>query len=48
MNKVRVFNFFFFFIFHTLCFAQKNKSETYFPAPNNWLSKNPVELGLNP
>ncbi|WP_394992772.1 serine hydrolase domain-containing protein [Emticicia sp.] len=29
-------------------FAQKNKPELYFPAANNWLTKSPVELGLNP
>ena len=29
-------------------FAQKNKPELYFPAANNWLTKSPVEIGLNP
>lgn len=29
-------------------FAQKNKTELYFPAANNWLTKSPAELGLNP
>lgn len=30
-----------------LVFAQKSKTEAYFPATNQWLSKNPTELGLN-
>ncbi len=29
-------------------FAQKNKTELYFPDANNWLTKSPTELGLNP
>jgi len=31
----------------TFCFAQKTKTETYFPAYNQWISKNPTEFGLN-
>ena len=31
----------------TICFAQKNKTEAYFPTYNQWISKNPSELGLN-
>jgi hypothetical protein len=35
-----------FFTFEFI-FAQKNKTEKYFPALNNWISKSPSELGLN-
>ena len=31
-----------------LVFAQKNKTDLYFPAANNWQIKKPAELGLNP
>ena len=35
-----------FFTFE-LIFAQKNKTEKYFPTANNWIKKTPAELGLN-
>ncbi|GAB2644030.1 serine hydrolase [Emticicia sediminis] len=35
------------FLSFNLVFAQKTKTEAYFPAFNDWQSKNPVELGLN-
>ncbi|WP_435355171.1 serine hydrolase domain-containing protein [Emticicia sp. SJ17W-69] len=31
-----------------IVFAQKNKQELYFPPANNWLTKSPTEMGLNP
>ena len=48
MNKVFLSSFFLLFsnIF-TICFAQKTKTEGYFPAYNQWISKNPTEFGLN-
>lgn len=48
MSK-KFFRLFLFVIFAVnFVFAQKNKSELYFPAANHWLTKSPTELGLNP
>ena len=32
----------------SVVFAQKNKTDLYFPSVNNWQTKTPAELGLNP
>lgn len=47
MSKLLI-RFFFIFIFTiNLVFAQKNKTEQYFPPFNEWQAKTPAELGLN-